>query len=287
MYGVDFLAVGDGENSGNAITDQVTLRFTHGERMFELHAEQAATSTSPHTARELRGLRSEITCSPEEAAALRALLESPAVTDEHGVKWSGRLATESYIDSGPHTLVIEWTERERIVAELVEFQGLSLRPTHYQEDEDDGVVAVTFSATLSEDEMQALWALREGRADQERRYWPVVRRGVSDVPRTMRLGRILWQRNGKSYEHRVTLVDEAEDRQEPGPWLGMRAEPELSHLMAGLADLSGRFDALLDALDAAGILDREARDTIRDAGRTVRRQREYTFYEVDDLSRWQ
>jgi hypothetical protein len=57
--------------------------------------------------------------------------------------------------------------------------------------------------------------------------------------------------------------------------------------MGGLADLAGRFDALLDALDAAGVLDRKAHDVILDAGCAERSQRAYTLYEVDDLSRWQ
>lgn len=169
----------------------------------------------------------------------------------------------------------------------VDFEGLRLEPSKYEEQVHDGDLAITLRATLARDETDLLRELQVERADQSRRYWPVVRRGVSEEPRRMRLGRVLWQQDGDRFEHLITLVDASADEKPPGPWLGNRAEPELRQAMGGLADLAGRFDALVDALSKAGLLNREAVEEIRVAGKEARTQRAYTFYEVDDLSRWE
>jgi hypothetical protein len=78
----------------------MTLCFTHAERMVELPAEQVETSTSPHTSRELRQPRTKITCAPEDAATMRNLLEDSPLAHEQRVEWDGRLATQSYIQGG-------------------------------------------------------------------------------------------------------------------------------------------------------------------------------------------
>ncbi len=264
----------------------LTLRFPHDGRTMELPAEEVGTRTSLHTGRELRHLRSEITVSEPDAVELRRLLEEPRA-DEDGLEWEGEVRTESFSEGGPRTLLIEWNERERLWAESLEFQGLELRPTEYDEVEQDGVVAVTFRATLSQEETRTLWALRESRRDPALRYYPVIRHGVTDEPRQMRLGRILWERDGDSYKHLISLVDESVDSQDPDAWLGMRAEPELGHLMAGLADLTGQFGALLDALQGGGVVDGAGVERIREQGLEARQAREFTFYQVDDLSSWQ
>jgi hypothetical protein len=236
-------------------------------RSFEVPAEQTGTATSPHTGRELRLLRTELTCTADEAEVIHDLLDARPLDDEEGVSWEGRVPTESYSNGGPHTLVITWVEQEGAPsADSVEFEGLTLRPTRYEEHDWDGTIAITLEATHMADEAELLRGLEAARHDESGRYWPVIRHGVSEEPRRMRLGRVLWQQNGDQIDHQITLVDEAYDaRDNASSWVGMHGEPELGHVIDLASSLTGQLDALLRELEAAGTLEAEALERIREA----------------------
>ena len=264
------------------------LHFQSGGEMNDLKVELTGTEVSPHTGRPLRYAESIIQVAEDRAGDFRDALEGSPATDDSGHVWTGRISSESYSsEGGPYQMTIEWSEHEDVQAERVRFAGLELTPSSYEERiDDDDLLVLEFQATLSPEETNRLRELQTGTADEPERYWPVVRVGVSEEERRMRLGRVLWsRRDDGNIEHKIVLV--ADEQAEPGisPWAKI-GQPQLGHTMGGLADMAGQFDALLETLERGGVLDAEAIQTIREAGRDARRTRVHTFYEVADVSEW-
>lgn len=246
------------------------------------------THPSPFTGRELRTLKTEVTVSPAYAAVVKAFLASVPATDAEGARWTGNLDVESYTNNGPHRLAITWTESEDVRADIVEFEGLALTPIRYEEQaNDDGSIMIAFQATLTQDETERLRSLVSTNRPSAR-YWPVVRRGVSDDPRSMRLGRVLWEQLDDGHlGHHITLVDEAFDASdERNALLGLAGEPMVSNLVSRLSSLLAQFDTLLAELEASGHLTPDATERIRASGESLGPDRRHGFFEVSDLSKW-
>jgi hypothetical protein len=243
---------------------------------------------SPFTGRDLRTLKTEVTVSPADAEIVKALLASAPATDADGARWTGNLNMESYTNDGPHQLTITWTESEHVRADLVEFEGLALTPTRYEErTNNDGSIAIAFQATLTEEETKRLRSLIPPNR-QSVRYWPVVRRGVSDDPRSMRLGRVLWEQlDDGLFGHDITLVDEAFDTSdERNALLGLAGEPMVGNLVRQLSSLLAQFETLLAELEASGHLTPEVIARIRESAESLGPDRRHAFFEVSDISKW-
>jgi hypothetical protein len=246
---------------------------------------------SPFTGGELRRLKTEVTVSPQESDLVKELLATEPLTDsEEGSLWSGNLDMESYTGEGPRNLSISWTESERLQADTIEFEGLTLTPTEgrYEERQnDDGSIVVGFQATLTADETDRLRSLVPTKQSAVR-YWQVFRRGISDEPRNMRLGRVLWQKlDDGNIAHDITLVDEAHDSSEtPNAVMGLAGEPQVSNLVLQVSDLLVQFETLLAELEAAGTVVPEAIERVRASADTLGATRRHIFFEVADLSKW-
>jgi hypothetical protein len=172
--------------------DLILLRFPSEEPDLAIPAEVVEERISPHTGNTLRRLESDLTVPASEARKITAVLQDDRqLVDDQGRRWTGRLAVQSYGDpQGLHNLQINWDEQEHFEAEAVEFEGLVLRPLRYEERAGEGGgISLSFRARLSDDETEALRTLQRS----EERYFPVIRRGISDGPRRMRFGRVLWQ----------------------------------------------------------------------------------------------
>jgi hypothetical protein len=251
---------------------------------------ETGRSPSPFTGGELRRLKTEVTVSPQESELVKAFLATKPFTDTEGDLWSANLDVESYTDDGPRHLTIAWTESERLQADTVEFEGLTLTPTagHYEERmNDDGTIVVAFQATLTADETDRLRSLVPSKKS-EVRYWPVIRRGISDTPRNMRPGRVLWQQlDDGMIGQDITLVDEAFDSSdEHNAFLGLAGEPQVGNLIHQVSDLLVQFETLLAEMEAAGTLAPEAIERVRASADTLSATRRHIFFEVADLSKW-
>jgi len=273
-----------------AMSDQTLLQFDFKGAPLSFPVVETGRTPSPFTGGELRRLKTEVTVSPQESELVKEFLATKPFTDSEGDRWSGNLDVESYTDDGPRHLTIAWTETEHLQADSVEFEGLTLTPTegHYEERQnDDGSIVVAFQATLTADETDRLRALVPSKKS-EVRYWPVVRRGISDNPRNMRLGRVLWQQfdDGMTGQD-ITLVDEAYDSSdESNAFLGLAGEPMVGNLVQQVSGLLVRFETLLAELEAAGTVAPEAVERVRASADTLGAIRRHIFFEVSDLSKW-
>src|SRR5438105_6862504 len=115
------------------MTSPSILQFQFEGQPLRLPVAQLEPSTSPFTGRQLRRAQTVLTISPGDAETAKRLLEASPIGDMDGTLWSGHLDMESYTNDGPHSLTITWTETERLNAEIVEFEGLALRPAQSYE----------------------------------------------------------------------------------------------------------------------------------------------------------
>jgi hypothetical protein len=270
------------------VSNEHILIFRVGDEPFPIPARIQEVVESPHTGKSLRRLSSEVSVPAARARAITALLATPRLVDADGSEWSGRLELESFGEvQGLHTLRILWEELEHLQASAVEFQGLSLHPSKYEERVEDRGVVISFHARLTAAETDQVRQLQWNLKRDSAMYFPVVRHGISDEPRPMRFGRVLWQAlEDGSTDHQITLVDESLDDQPPSPF-ALIGEPQTGHLLSAVEQLLVERDALMEALMGAGALDEETIDGIREAGVDARGSRRYRFYQVDDLSHWE
>ena len=271
------------------MSSQVMLQFDFNGAPLVFPVEEVERGPSPFTGRELRKRKTEVTVAPQDAAQVKEFLATAPMIDAEGFLWSGNLDTESYSNDGPHSLTITWSESEHLEAESVEFEGLIVTPSagHYEERvNEDGSIMISFQATLTPEETESLRSLVPGRRS-EVRYWPVIRHGVSDEPRNMRLGRVLWQQldNG-NIDNSITLVDEAFDSSEASnAVLGLAGEPQVGNLIHQVSALLVQFEALLNGLEAAGTVAPEAVERVRSSVDSLVAGRRHIFFEVSDLLR--
>ncbi len=266
------------------------LQFDFNGHLLTFPVEEVEAGQSPYTGRELRKLKTEVTVSPHDAALVKDLLATSPVADSEGSFWSGNLDMESYTNDGPHSVTITWNEAEHLHADTVEFESLILAPTesHYEERlNEDGSIVITFQATLTKEETDRLRSLFPAK-HSEVRYWPVIRRGVSDELRSMRLGRVLWQQlDDKRIGHDITLVDEAFDSSDTSnSFLGLAGEPQVGNLINQVSALLAQFETLLTELKAGGAVAPEAIERVRASADTLGVTRRHIFFEVSDLSKW-
>lgn len=266
------------------------LQFDFNGQLLRFPASATASVTSPFTKRDLQRLETVLTVSHEDADRIREFLGIATMTDSDGSLWSAKLDMEAYTDDGPHSLTITFSESERLHADRVEFEGLSLTPTATRYEEhlnQDGSIGITFQSILTKEETDRLRSLHSA-IGPEARYWPVIRRGITDEPRRMRLGRVIWQplHNG-TIGHDITLVDEAFDTTEgSSALLGLAGEPQVGNLIGQVSELLVQFEVLLAELRAAGAVGPEAIERVRASASTLGAARHHIFFEVADLSRW-
>jgi hypothetical protein len=216
------------------MTSLSALQFEFDGQPRRFPIEESDPLVSPFTGQTLRRANTSFQVAPHEVELVKQLLAASPVADSEGTVWNGRLDREAYQDDGgPHLLGITWNEVEELHADAVEFQGLSLRPTKYEEHENDAdTISIAFEAVLTTEETNQLRELMPTKRSGIT-YWGVVRRGVSDEPRSMRLGRVLWQQlPDGSIAHNITLADEGCDAPErSNQILAIRGEPEISNLV--------------------------------------------------------
>lgn len=262
------------------------LEFTFNDQPLRFAVGEVEAKLSPFTGRELRTLSTQVAVAPPTADLVKAFLATAPVTAADGSSWSGKIDMESYTDGGPHSLTITWKETEQLMADTVEFEGLTLTPTRYEEREnEDGTICVTFQAILTQEETRTLRSLVS--TDASERYFMVLRRGVSDDPRSMRLGRVLWQQlDDGAVANDITLVDEAFDASGDNTMLVLGGEPQMSNLVRQVSSLIVQFESMIAELESAGVVAPEAIERIRASAETLAPSRRHIFFEVADLSKW-
>lgn len=274
------------------MTERLVLTIADGQ--LHLDVEEASHVQSAHTGRSLRRVLALARVAGDASDAVSSALRAGAsadssVVDDAGTRWHVGNWSESFSDvDGPHSYSVNLEELETLAAHEVVIDGVGVVPVEYAEDFDDEAVIVTLRATVDEVAGQHLRRLHESRttSDDTTSYFSVIRSGVSDEPRQMRLGQLLWQKRDAGLDIKVTLVEAAYDNPDRPRGFESIHQPQFGHTLTWTIETAAKFDALVAELTAAGVLDASAVERIAAAATGAKQRRLWDLSEVQDLDDW-
>lgn len=152
---------------------------------------------------------------------------------------------------------LEVEEAEVLHASAVEIGGLSLLPIRYKERVAAGKRTMTLVSEVAGEDSERLEAL----LGQPASFHDVVRRGISDTPLRMRLGRCVWQRSadGTRRHHLELLSDEGTSAPAPSP---LALTDRLDRTVERVVAHSEVLTALIEELHLRGVLSESALHTL-------------------------
>jgi hypothetical protein len=268
------------------MTGQRTLHLQLEDgRVVPVSIRKQTAKRSPHTGRELAELHGWASTDEEEAhraisALLRTLGDRPIRADDDAGEFAGRwcISWNAYAESnGVHTYTLLLREVEELSLEALLVEELEMRPYEYREMVvGDGLVIRAKMVGTEEDVARVREVVRSRPALR------VVRRGIHDDPREMRLGVGEWSDSEDGIKYRLVLLDR-ELEGEISPELA-RIEEENDRV--ALAFYANYVERLSDLLVKKGLLSREELDRVREAAGQapgVSRRDMWRVADVDEL----
>jgi hypothetical protein len=272
------------------------MRLTLLGELRDLLATDLDMITSRHTGRPLRQVELDFRCGDalvsDLTKQLEAAREDAPLEDEGGTLWIVKNHSRSNVNGGAWRVSVTLAEVEALEAERLEFAGLSLPPSFYNEraSTSDDVLVITAELAPGPDEEALLEQLitedKLAQSGDEVTYFPLRRVGISDEPISVRFGRCLWQATANgARRHLVVFVSQQGDTAETRRRVGLFANEPRSSNAARIA-MQGRevAQAILDELDLAGVLSPEALERVRARGAEAWDRRFRDLAEVDDLT---
>jgi hypothetical protein len=258
---------------------------------------EGEATTSRHSGRSLREVEVEFSCRDALREQVTAELnaardEDAALESDDGARWLVGSHRHSNVNGGVWHFTVPLVEVEVLQAERLEFGGMSFEPHFYSKDavsDDDSIVITAELHPSSEQEDERLEQLIRDQfalgdvADVS--YFSLVRHGVTEVPLQVRFGRCLWKkpsRPGVAREHLVVFVSAEGDSQRKQR--GVNFDEPRSGNAARIA-LEGRemAEALLEELQATGVLQPEALERVRKRTASALEERFRDLNEARDL----
>jgi hypothetical protein len=235
------------------------VKFRAGGLEFNANVAESSETPSPQTGDLLRSLTIQFRAQKitmheqalEEAQQRQSggLFSLSEVTNEPETEWRVLESTSSYVGSEPwginhHVWRIE--QVERLACERLILGTIELDPYEYAEEVQDGVVRFAARALAYEAELEAMSKLDD--------VIDVVRVGISDTPRRMRLNYVWGER-----PEGLAVVLRGEDA----------AEPRVT--LAGASLPGDSFEELLSLLKDKGVVDEGDLDRLKQQRHTARR----------------
>lgn len=264
----------------------------------DVDSTESEGKTSRHSGQALREVEIGFQCGDtlttqvtDELNAARE--ESAALEGDDGTRWVVGSHSHSNANGGAWRFTVALREVEEVRAESLEFLGLSLAPSHYDEREasrDDTIIIVAEVAPSFEDSEALERHILEHQLRNEgetTHYFDLRRIGVQDEPLQVRFGRCLWQKGeGGARRHLLVFVAaEGDDEQTRRGYVGFD-EPRGSN--AARMALQGReiAEAIIEEIALADLLTPGALERIRQRGESAWDKRFRDLSETSDLSRF-
>lgn len=250
-----------------------------------MHIRRRTVHPSPHTGRSLTELHGWITTTDGEthrwlSMTLRRIGERPVrALDGEGEpagKW--QLSWNSYGESvGIHTYAVILRESEELSLEALLVGDLELHPYEYREEVVGDGLAIWAKVVGQRADVDRLGGMIQGRES-----FPVIRRGIQDTPREMRLELAEWSVYEDRVKYRLVLLD----RNIEAGWRAQLLTLEEERNRAALAYYANLVERLAGLLVTHGVFTREELDSARAGAHetaTVERQDAWHVADVDAL----
>lgn len=262
----------------------------------DVDSTESEGKTSRHSGRLLREVEIGFHCGDtltkqvtDELSAARE--ESAALEGDDGTRWVVGSHSHSNVNGRGRRFTVALREVEEVRAESLEFLGLTLAPSHYDEHEasgDDTLIIVAEVAPSFEDSEALERHILEQKLRNEgetTHYFDLRRIGVQDEPLQVRFGRCLWQKGeGGARRHLLVFVAaEGDDEQTRRGYVGFD-EPRGTN--AARMALQGReiAEAIIEEIALADLLTPGALERIRQRGESAWDKRFRDLSETNDLS---
>lgn len=262
-------------------SDTIELQLPEGRSVI-VQIRRRGVEISRHTSRELQEIHGWVATEDPEthrwlSVALRGIGEGTVKSgnpySESGGRW--RVSWNSYGESGGlHTYGLILREAEELSLEMLIIDGIELHPYEYREEVlDDGLTIWAKLVGTHAD------VTRLNRLIRTHSTFPVVRRGIQEKPREMRLGVAEWADYEDRIKYRLVLVDREVTE-------GMRAE--LSRIQerndrAAFGYYANLIDRVADLLVEKGAITKAELDVVRDAAREKPGVARHEFWHVADV----
>jgi hypothetical protein len=254
-------------------------------RVIPVTIRKETSGRSAHTGRALAQLHGWASTDDDEvhraiSAQLRALGERPVAAEDDAGEYAGRwcVSWNAYAEShGVHTYTLVLREVEELSLESLLVEGVEMRPYEYRESTaGDGLVICAKMVGAAEDVAKLRQLVRT------QRTFRVVRRGIQDEPREMRLGVGEWSDSEDGIKYRLVLVDRHLDR---------RSLPEVVHIeeennRVALGFYANYLERFSELLVEKGLLARAELEALREAAGQapgVARRDIWRVADVDEL----
>ena len=187
-------------------------------------------------------------------------------------------ARSSSVAQGSSHTTFQWElfEQEKLKLEGLKINGLTVIPQDYTESfESDGTLAIKAHVQLQSSEYAQFRALPDS--------FPVVRVGINEQPREMRLGTIYWSKHDELYKIALVLVDHGpDDAVSQNASLGAH----FYQSYPAMARNAARLEALFDTLERKGILSKIEADAARVPPEDKVIGHYYELHRVPDAEKW-
>lgn len=264
------------------------VRMADWDRQVHVTSERSSTSVS--TGRALRQFDAEITFeTPRDDDVIEKLRDEDvtvtAIMDDGSeISCAAKLVLSSYIEGDPrrhYSLKLE--EVEPLNLDSLEIHGELVDPDEYREDNRDGALFCTVKARVSVATLDRFWARRGAEDD---RYFDVIRHGITEKPRRMRFGQILWQRLDDFDAEVRTLFYLVEKVSDDDSDHLMIEDPGARGARLATARNDIILDRLLHLLVDRSIVTAEVVEQIQQMASDEVWQRQKDYYRVSDLEDW-
>jgi hypothetical protein len=252
--------------------------------------EEVGSFPSPHTGRELRRLQVSFVIDDEATnnRIVEALEAHQEVTLPNGTgqrtSFTPGESSWSYTDGiTRYHHQVELTEREHLQPTAVVLDEFEITPYAYEESIEDDRLVIGLKTRMVDPAHTALQAMITRRSADYPSYFPVVRKGLQDTPRTMRFGgRFTWSAHDGEFKHHLVLVEQAVDQGEPEPFLPVDY-PEGRRGREMAAKTSALVTELLRVLEAKGTLDADEVRQLTAAAEQHAQDLAWEFFQMDDI----
>jgi hypothetical protein len=252
------------------------------ERRIRVHVRRRTREASPHTGRGLREVHGWTATNDLRehrwlSSALRALGDRVVRSEDDSGDPTGRwrLSWNSYDEAGGvHTYGLILREAEDLTLESLKIDSLELHPYEYREEVIDEGLTIWAKVVGTQSDVT-----RINRLIRTRPSFPVVRRGIHDEPREMRLGVAEWSEYEDRIKYRLVLFDQAAGE-------GVRAEVvriREQNDRAAVGYYANLVDRLTDLLVDRGVLERAEIEALREGARAEPGVARHEVWHVADV----